>query len=141
TTDPYAIWVSEIMLQQTQVKTVLGYWDRWMRELPTLSTLASAAPDKIHKLWEGLGYYHRARNMQRAAQSIVKELGGEFPSEFAELLALPGIGRYTAGALCSIAFNQPTAALDGNGIRVLTRLFGIQEDIGQKRVIERLWSL
>src|SRR4051812_13332490 len=89
TSDPYAIWVSEIMLQQTQVKTVIPYWERWMRELPTIESLAKAKPEKIHKLWEGLGYYTRVRNMQKAAQEIVSY---QFPNTFEEVLALPGIG-------------------------------------------------
>lgn len=105
TRDPYAIWVSEIMLQQTQVKTVIPYWERWMRELPTIESLASASSEKIHKLWEGLGYYTRVRNMQKAAQFIVANHAGKFPDKFDDVLALPGIGRYTAGAICSIAFN------------------------------------
>src|SRR5438445_10093062 len=103
TRDPYAIWVSEIMLQQTQVKTVLPYWERWMEAIPNIRALAKATPKKIHKLWEGLGYYTRVRNMQRAGQIIVSEHDGEFPREFDSVLALPGIGRYTAGAICRIA--------------------------------------
>src|SRR5205807_3201600 len=122
TRDPYAIWVSEIMLQQTQVKTVLPYWQRWMRELPNIKALANADPQKIHKLWEGLGYYTRVRNLQKAAQLILQKHVGRFPENFEEVLALPGIGRYTAGAICSIAFNQPKPILDGNVIRLLTRL-------------------
>ncbi|MGD0614791.1 MAG: A/G-specific adenine glycosylase, partial [Verrucomicrobiota bacterium] len=128
TRDPYAIWVSEIMLQQTQVKTVLSYWERWMRELPTIESLATASPEKIHKLWEGLGYYTRVRNLQQAARLILERHGGKFPESFDEVLELPGIGRYTAGAICSIAFDQPTPVLDGNVIRVMTRLFGIEKD-------------
>src|SRR5436190_3411721 len=124
TNDPYAIWVSEIMLQQTQVKTVIPFWNRWMRELPTIQAAANAKPEKIHKLWEGLGYYTRVRNMQKAAQQIVSEHNGQFPKPFDAILALSGIGRYTAGAIASIAFNQPTPLLDGNVIRVLTRLHG-----------------
>ena len=108
TRDPYAIWVSEIMLQQTQVKTVIPFWKRWMRELPTIEAAANASPDKIHKLWEGLGYYTRVRNLQKAAKQIMEKHGGQFPENFDDVLALPGIGRYTAGAICSIAFNQPT---------------------------------
>src|ERR1019366_8746690 len=123
TRDPYAIWVSEIMLQQTQVKTVLPYWERWMRALPDLAALAKAKPHTLHKLWEGLGYYTRVRNLQRAARLIVERHGGRLPDDFDALLALPGIGRYTAGAICSIAFDQPQPILDGNVIRVLTRLF------------------
>jgi A/G-specific adenine glycosylase len=141
TRDPYAIWVSEIMLQQTQVKTVLPYWERWMRELPSIHALARATPDKIHKLWEGLGYYTRVRNLQRAAQVILEKHHGIFPSRFDEVLALPGIGRYTAGAICSIAFNQPTPILDGNVIRVLTRLFGMGENPREKATNARLWQL
>ena len=141
TRNPYAIWVSEIMLQQTQVKTVIPYWERWMRELPTIESVANASPDKIHKLWEGLGYYTRARNLQKAAQQIVARHGGRFPEHFDDVLALPGIGRYTAGAICSIAFNQPKPILDGNVIRVLTRIFGIKENPKEKKTNTRLWGL
>jgi A/G-specific adenine glycosylase len=160
TRDPYAIWVSEIMLQQTQVKTVIPYWERWMRELPTLESLAKASPEKIHKLWEGLGYYTRVRNLQKAAQEIIADCrrrGNEsqnksklepphvvsytFPNEFQAVLMLPGIGRYTAGAICSIAFNQPTPILDGNVIRVLTRVFGIAENPREKNTNTLLWDL
>jgi A/G-specific adenine glycosylase len=162
TCDPYAIWVSEIMLQQTQVKTVIPFWERWMRELPTIEAAAKASPAKIHKLWEGLGYYSRVRNLQKAAKQIVAECrrrGNEsqtkignssgtphvvpckFPDNFDEVLALPGIGRYTAGAICSIAFNQPTPILDGNVIRVLTRILGIAENPKEKETNARLWKL
>jgi A/G-specific adenine glycosylase len=139
--DPYAIWVSEIMLQQTQVKTVIPYWNRWMRELPTIEAVANASPDKIHKLWEGLGYYTRARNLQKAAKQIMEKHDGQFPHNFDDVLALPGIGRYTAGAVCSIAFNQPTPILDGNVIRVLTRMFGIGENPREKKTNAQLWQL
>ena len=111
TLDPYAVWVSEIMLQQTQVKTVMPYFERWMRELPNVDALANASSEKIHKLWEGLGYYTRVRNMQRAAQTVVEKHDGQFPTNFDDVLALPGIGRYTAGAIGSIAFNQPAPIL------------------------------
>jgi A/G-specific adenine glycosylase len=141
TRDPYAVWVSEIMLQQTQVKTVIPYWERWMRELPNLPAAAKASPDKIHKLWEGLGYYTRVRNLQKAARQIMEKHGGKFPQTFDDVLALPGIGRYTAGAICSIAFNQPTPILDGNVIRVLTRVFGIGENPREKKTNARLWQL
>jgi adenine-specific DNA glycosylase len=213
TQDPYAIWVSEIMLQQTQVKTVIPYWERWMRELPTIAALAEASPAKIHKLWEGLGYYTRVRNMQKAAQQIIAsqsevaadvsplhlragrsqsrltsaatireskpllsrpaatlspsdgerdrawrktrkqkaegsnqseppDVGSyKFPDTFDAVLALPGIGRYTAGAICSIAFNQPTPILDGNVIRVLTRVYGIKSDPREKQTNAQLWQL
>src|SRR6266478_5371856 len=125
TNDPYSVFVSEIMLQQTQVKTVLPYWERWMAELPDIQALAAASLDRIHKLWEGLGYYTRVRNMHRAARIIMEEHAGSFPKQFEDVLVLPGIGRYTAGAICSIAYNQAMPSLDGNAIRVLTRLFGI----------------
>src|ERR1051325_8421627 len=94
TRDPYAVWVSEIMLQQTQVRTVIPYWERWMRELPTLAIAAKASPAKLHKLWEGLGYYTRVRTLQRAAQQLLAQYGGKFPNNFDAILALPGIGRY-----------------------------------------------
>jgi A/G-specific adenine glycosylase len=129
------------MLQQTQVKTVVPYWSRWMRKLPTIAALARARPERIHKLWEGLGYYTRVRNMQQAAQLIVREHSGRFPRKFEAVLALPGIGRYTAGAICSIAFNQPHPILDGNVVRVLTRLFGIAGDPRKPAVSKRLWEL
>ena len=141
TLDPYAVWVSEIMLQQTQVKTVIPYWERWMRELPDIASLARAPQEKIHKLWEGLGYYTRVRNLQKAAQQLVRENGGEFPKAFDDVLALSGIGRYTAGAITSIAFNQPSPILDGNVIRVLTRLFGIVDDPKNKATNAKLWQL
>jgi len=163
TRDPYAIWVSEIMLQQTQVKTAIPFWNRWMRELPTIEAAAKAPSAKIHKLWEGLGYYTRVRNLQKAAQQIVaqqtsrRRRGDEsqtknkgrdsrrsslrFPEKFEEVLALPGIGRYTAGAICSIAFNQPTPILDGNVIRVLTRIFGIAGNPKEKAINAKLWKL
>ncbi len=141
TRDPYAIWVSEVMLQQTQAKTVIPYWERWMEALPNLAALAKAQPGKIHKLWEGLGYYTRVRNLQKAARIIQKDYSGRFPQRFDDVLALPGIGRYTAGAICSIAFNQPTPVLDGNVTRVLTRLFGIDGDPRQRQTNARLWEL
>jgi A/G-specific adenine glycosylase len=141
TRDPYAIWVSEIMLQQTQVKTVIAYYERWMRALPTVQSLARASSQRLHKLWEGLGYYTRVRNMQKAAKLICKEHRGRLPNQFEQVLALPGIGRYTAGAICSIAFDQPTPILDGNVIRVLTRLFGIATDPKETKTNALLWQL
>jgi len=141
TRDPYAIWVSEIMLQQTQVKTVIPYWKRWMQELPTVKAAADASPDKIHKLWEGLGYYTRVRNLQKAARQIMEKHDGKFPDNFDDVVALPGIGRYTGGAICSIAFNQPTPILDGNIIRVLTRVFGIAKNPREKKTNAQLWRL
>ena len=141
TLDPYAVWISEIMLQQTQVKTVIPYWERWLRTLPDVRALADAPEDRVLKLWEGLGYYTRARNLQKAARVIITEHAGQFPRDFAAILALPGIGRYTAGALASIAFNQPAPILDGNVIRVLTRLFALPGDPKEKRLNARLWEL
>jgi A/G-specific adenine glycosylase len=128
TTRPYPIWVSEIMLQQTQVATVIPYWKRWMKALPSTKALAEAPEEQVLKLWEGLGYYRRARNLQKSAQRIVNELGGRFPKTHEEVLRLPGVGPYTAGAICSIAFNHPAPIVDGNAIRVLTRVFGITGD-------------
>lgn len=141
TRDPYAIWVSEIMLQQTQVVTVIPYWRRWMRELPTLRSVAKARPAKLRKLWEGLGYYTRVRNLQRAARQVVEKHRGRFPQNFDDILALPGIGRYTAGAIASIAFNQPRPILDGNVMRVLARLFAIRSNVRQGQAKAQLWQL
>jgi A/G-specific adenine glycosylase len=141
TRDPYAIWISEVMLQQTQVKTVVPYWERWMTHLPTVQALARAPQRRVLKLWEGLGYYSRARNLQRAAKMVVARHEGEFPATFEAILALPGIGRYTAGAICSIAFNQPYPVVDGNVVRVLTRLFGLRGNPKERRTNASLWSL
>lgn len=129
--DPYRIWVSEIMLQQTQVATVIPYFERFMSWFPTIADLAAAPEDQLLKAWEGLGYYSRVRNMQIAAQTIMEEHGGEMPRDLKSLLALKGIGPYTAGAIASIAFNQPEPAVDGNVMRVFSRLFGITEDIAK----------
>jgi A/G-specific adenine glycosylase len=141
THDPYAIWVSEVMLQQTQVKTVLPFWMRWMRVLPSIRHLAKASPATVIKLWEGLGYYARARNLHSAAKIMVRKYQGQLPQMLAEVFALPGIGRYTAGAICSIAFNQPTPILDGNVIRVLTRIYAIDDRPSEKETNRLLWSL
>jgi A/G-specific adenine glycosylase len=141
TSDPYAIWISEVMLQQTQVKTVIPYWERWMKRLPNVHALARASEHHVLKLWEGLGYYSRARNLQQAAKLIVTDYDGQLPSEFDAVLDLPGIGRYTAGAICSMAFNQPHAVVDGNVIRVLTRLFAIRGNPKERRTNDKLWSL
>ena len=140
TTDPYAIWISEVMLQQTQVRTVIPYWERWIRELPTIESLASAPTETVLKLWEGLGYYSRARNLQKAAVQIRATTGGRFPMVHSDILALPGIGPYTAGAIASIAYDQPAPILDGNIIRVLTRLEGLPGDPKSAPVQTALWS-
>jgi A/G-specific adenine glycosylase len=141
TRDPYAIWVSEIMLQQTQVKTVLPYWNRWMRALPDLQSLARASEPQVLKLWEGLGYYSRGRNLRRAAGIIQARFHGQFPSHYPDLLSLPGVGPYTAGAICSIAFDQPMAALDGNVRRVLSRVFGRPAGNRPSAAAQQLWHL
>ena len=129
------------MLQQTQVATVIPYWHRWLRALPDMRTLAKAQPSRVLKLWAGLGYYSRARNLQKAARVILKDHNGQLPRDTRELQALPGIGRYTAGAICSIAFNQPEPILDGNATRVLTRLFAIGENPRSTDTARRLWAL
>lgn len=120
--EPYHIWVSEIMLQQTRVEAVRGYYARFLENLPTVQDLADCDDDRLRKLWEGLGYYSRVRNLKKAAQVIMSQYGGSFPRTHAELLSLPGIGDYTAGAIGSIAFNLPTPAVDGNVLRVCSRL-------------------
>jgi A/G-specific adenine glycosylase len=141
TRDPYGIWVSEVMLQQTQVKTVLPYWERWLRALPNLAALAKAKRSTLHKLWEGLGYYTRVRNLQRAAQLIMAQHDGRFPHDFEDVLALPGIGLYTAGAISSIAYNEARPILDGNVMRVLTRCYGIAGNPRERKANARLWQL
>lgn len=120
--DPYRVWVSEIMLQQTRVEAVKGYYARFLKELPDIRALANVDDELLHKLWEGLGYYSRVRNLKKAAQKIVADHNGVFPGEYEAVRALPGIGDYTAGAVCSIAFDQPTPAVDGNVLRVVARL-------------------
>ena len=120
--EPYHVWLSEIMLQQTRVEAVKGYYARFLSALPDIEALADCDDDTLHKLWEGLGYYSRVRNLKKAAQVIVKEYGGAFPGEYAAVRALPGIGDYTAGAVCSICFDQPTPAVDGNVLRLMARI-------------------
>ncbi len=120
--EPYHIWVSEIMLQQTRVEAVIPYYERFMKRLPSILSLADCEDEELFKLWEGLGYYSRARNLKKAAQEICIKHQGIFPSKFEEILTLPGIGAYTAGAISSIAFGEPRAAVDGNVLRVITRL-------------------
>lgn len=141
TRDPYAVWIAEVMLQQTTVAVVAPYFTRWMRELPTARSLAAAPLERVLRLWEGLGYYRRARNLHQAARVIAEVHGGQVPHDFEAVLALPGIGRYTAGAICSIAFNQPRPILDGNVVRVLARLFGIRTDPRRAETREHLWDL
>jgi len=138
---PYSVWVSEVMLQQTQVATVIAYFERWMAEFPDITSLATAPLDRVLKAWEGLGYYARARNLHLAARSIVQRHNGRVPDRRSELLALPGIGRYTAGAILSIAYGQIEPVLDGNVRRVLCRVFDIAEDPRTPATEARLWDL
>jgi A/G-specific adenine glycosylase len=141
TRDPYAIWVSEIMLQQTQVATVIPYFQRFMARFPAVSDLAAAPTDEVLRLWAGLGYYSRARNLQRGAQAVMEQHGGRVPDRVEELLRLPGVGRYTAGAIASIAHGQPAPILDGNVIRVLCRLYALRGDPKRAPLHTRLWHL
>ena len=140
--EPYHIWLSEIMLQQTRVEAVKGYYARFLEELPSIAALAEAEDDRLTKLWEGLGYYSRVRNLKKAALTIMQEHSGEFPRTYEEIRKLPGIGEYTAGAICSIAFNQKTPAVDGNVLRVYSRLTDDDTPIDQpavkKKVSEQL---
>ena len=129
TRDAYAVWISEIMLQQTRVAAVIPYYERFLRELPDIHALANVDDDRLHKLWEGLGYYSRARNLKRAANEIVSRFGGSMPQNYDDLLTLSGIGEYTAGAIASIAFGESVPAVDGNVLRVYARLFGVEKDI------------
>ena len=140
---PYHIWLSEIMLQQTRVEAVKGYYTRFLSALPDIPALAGCDDELLHKLWEGLGYYSRVRNLKKAAQVIMEQYDGVFPTNHAQVLALPGIGAYTAGAICSIAFNQPTPAVDGNVLRVVSRLTDDPSPIDlpeTKRRVNRLLS-
>jgi A/G-specific adenine glycosylase len=138
--DPYAIWVSEIMLQQTRVQTVIPYWQRWMATFPTVRALADAPLDDVLAAWAGLGYYSRARNLQKGAQTIVAKLAGALPSRASELRAVPGIGPYTAGAIASIAFGERTPLVDGNVARVLSRVYAIASDIKSTAGQRELWK-
>jgi A/G-specific adenine glycosylase len=140
TRDPYAIWISEAMLQQTRVETVIPYWERFLARFPGVRELAEAPADDVLGAWAGLGYYSRARNLQRAAREIVERFGGALPAEPEALRSLPGVGRYTAGALASIAFDRPEPLVDGNVARVLARLRGIREDVGAASGRRRLWE-
>lgn len=138
----YQVWISEIMLQQTRVEVVIGYFSRWMEYFPDLATLAEAKEDDVVKCWEGLGYYSRARNILKTAQLLVRDLGKtELPTTREELESLPGVGPYTAGAILSFAFGKKAAAVDGNVMRVISRLFNIHDDIGSSSVQKRLASI
>ena len=138
---PYRVWVSEIMLQQTTVAAVTPKYESFLRRFPSLSSLASSGEDEVLKHWAGLGYYSRARNLRRAAITIEDVYGGIFPSEFDPVLALPGIGRYTAGAILSIAFRKPFPLVDGNVIRVFSRLFGMKGRAKDAAFVKKMWPL
>jgi len=135
TGDPYKIWISEIMLQQTRVDAVIAYYRRFLQAFPTVHALASAPEETVLKAWEGLGYYSRARNLHKAAKIISASLSGTFPATFEELIKLPGIGDYTAGAIASIAFGEAVPAIDGNVKRVTSRILGLRENINQPSVM------
>ena len=139
--DPYRVFVSEMMLQQTQVKTVIPYYERFMRELPDWKSLAKAREEKVLKLWEGLGYYRRARNLKAAAQMVVKDFGGLLPNTLEEITRLPGVGPYSAGALLSIAHQKPHPLVDGNVIRVFARLFLLKGDLKTGTNHQNLWEI
>jgi A/G-specific adenine glycosylase len=138
TRDPYAIWVSEIMLQQTQVETVIPYYRRFLEKFPTVETLAVAEPGEVIKSWENLGYYARVRNLHLAARRIAERFGGRIPDEMEEILRLPGVGRYTAGAILSIAYGRPVPAVDGNVRRVVSRLFAVLDSIDDPKVQQQI---
>lgn len=141
THDPYAVWLSEILLQQTRVEQGLPYYERFLKASPTVESLAAAPEQQVLKLWEGLGYYTRARNLHAGARYIVQDLGGRFPNTVEGWLKVPGVGRYTAGAIVSIAFDKPAPILDGNVKRVLSRLFDIPAPVEATATQQRLWSL
>ena len=138
--DAYRVWISEIMLQQTRVEAVKGYYDRFLKALPTVKDLAEAEEDKLMKLWEGLGYYNRVRNMQKAAQQVMVDHAGRFPDTYEEILQLKGIGNYTAGAISAFAYGIPKPAVDGNVLRVISRITGSYEDIMKQSVRKKIES-
>ena len=138
--DPYAIWVSEIMLQQTRVQTVIPYWERWMATFPTVEALAAAPLDAVLAAWAGLGYYSRARNLKKGAEVVAARFAGELPRRAAELRAVPGIGPYTAGAIASIAFGERTPLVDGNVARVLARVYALGADVKSSAGQRALWA-
>ena len=132
--DPYAVWVSEIMLQQTTVQTVLAYFGRWMEQFPTLEALAETSLDDVLRVWQGLGYYARARKMHECARTLVRDFQGRFPRDRTALLKLPGIGPYTASSICAFAFDKPETVVDGNVIRVIARLRGIETEVDRESI-------
>lgn len=140
TRDPYAVWISEVMLQQTQVIKVIEYWKRWMVLFPSIKDLALAESDAVLKAWEGLGYYSRCKNLKRAAQVIVNDFDGEFPSDPDLISSLPGIGPYTTGAIASIAFNKSLPLVDGNVERIMARFLAFEEDVRLTRTKKKIWD-
>jgi len=141
TRDPYAIWLSEMMLQQTQVVTVIPFYQRFMARFPRVDDLAAAGVDEVLRRWSGMGYYARARHLHRAARMVVDAYGGRFPSSVESLRSLPGVGAYTAGAVASIAFDKRAVVVDGNVARVLTRVFEVDLDIRDGRCKALLWEI
>lgn len=143
--NPYFIWVSEIMLQQTRIEAVMGYYERFLKTLPTIQDLVGVDEEKLLKLWEGLGYYNRARNLKKAAQMVQEKYAGEMPTKYEELLELPGIGEYTAGAISSIAYDEKVPAVDGNVLRVVSRVILSEKDVletkTKKEFTEKLQSI
>lgn len=127
--NPYHIWLSEIMLQQTRIEAVKQYYERFLKQIPTIQDLAEIEEEKLLKLWEGLGYYNRARNLKKAAQVMQERYEGQMPKHYEELIELPGIGEYTAGAISSIAYDEPVPAVDGNVLRVVSRVVGSKKDV------------
>jgi A/G-specific adenine glycosylase len=138
--DPYHVWVSEVMLQQTRMEVVLPYFDRFITRFPTVSSLAAASEQEVLTFWSGLGYYRRARMLHQAAQAVIAT-GGALPADIDSLMHLPGIGRYTAGAIASIAWNRKTPIVDGNIARIVSRLFGIEEPVGSSRLMKEAWTV
>lgn len=137
-TNPYHVWISEIMLQQTRIEAVIEYYERFMKRVPTIQDLNEISEDELLKLWEGLGYYSRARNLKKAAELIMNQYHGIFPSEYSDILSLPGIGEYTAGAISSICFQQKEVAIDGNVMRVYIRVEGKDLDVGDLKVKKKI---
>jgi A/G-specific adenine glycosylase len=138
--NPYHIWISEIMAQQTQIDTMIPYYERWITTFPTIKSVAEANESDVLKMWEGLGYYRRVRFIHLAAKKIMRDFDGHFPTNYDDVRSLPGIGDYTAGAIMSIAFNEPVVAIDGNVIRVIARLYGIYDNPTKKSTIDLIKS-
>ncbi|MCL4162532.1 UNVERIFIED_CONTAM: hypothetical protein GTU68_000853, partial [Idotea baltica] len=141
THDPYQIWISEIILQQTRVDQGLPYYTKFIDKYPSVRDLANAPIDEVLRLWQGLGYYSRARNLHRCAKIVVEKYEGNFPAERSELLKLPGVGPYTSAAIASLAFGKREAVVDGNVIRIITRLYGIDEDISEQKTINGIRAI